>query len=374
MEKSSLVGILVGGVVLGAVVGAGATKALTKKGTEPGMPESTTCSSTGGPASADQPLFSLNGKTYTQGMLPLEIQGQITRAQNQAYNELGNVLKEYAVRVFLAKEKNLDVNNPPPLNEMLGSAEVSEDEISKIVEMQKANIPKGMPMEEVRKQIKMALGQRKSGEAIGQKFAQLEQSGDFKMLLTAPEGKPIQTDGFPQKGNKDAAVKVAIVTDYLCGHCRHRAEEYEAAMTDFSDRVQFTRIIMSLNPEGLSGELAKGAFCAYKANPELFWKYHTLGEKVPFEAARPSQMSTDPKKQFRDTALGVAKDAGFDVAEFGKCLESKEAEASVRSSGEMLSAAGVDGTPTIFLNGKKVVVAPGKLPDAIKDALAKAGK
>lgn len=374
MEKGSLVGILVGGVVLGAVVGAGATKALTKKGNEPGMPESTTCSATGGPSSQDQPLFSLSGKTYTQGMLPLEVQGQITRTQNQAFTELGNVLKEYAVRVFLAREKNLDVNNPPPLNEMLGNAEVSEEEINRIIEMQKANIPKGMSLEEIRKQIKMALGQRKAGEAVGQKFAQLEQSGEFKMLLNAPEGKPLQTDGFPQKGNKDGAVKVAIVTDYLCGHCRHRAEEFDAAVTDFSDRVQFFRIIMSLNPEGLSGYLAKGAFCAHKANPELFWKYHALGEKVPFEAARPSEMSTDPKKQFKDTTLGVAKEAGYDVAEFDKCLDSKEAGDHVKSSGEMLSAAGVDGTPTIFLNGKRVVVAPGKLPDTLKDALSKAGK
>jgi len=364
MEKGTVIGILVGGVVLGGVLGAGTMKTLSRKDSV--MLDTNSC------ASATQPLISIEGKVYSQADFPIAVQGDLTRLQNQAFEQMNGYLKETALRMILAKEKGKDVSNPPPITELLDSVQASEEEINAILEAQKKNLPAGMKIEEAKKQIAMYISRQKSAGALEQKLAQLEQDGKVKMLLNPPTAREVNTDGQPSKGPATAAVKVVIVTDFLCGHCRHRSEEFEQSITELSDKVQFTRMTFALQPDGLSGSLARGAFCAQKQSADLFWKYHAKAEQVPLEAAH--SVSPDATKEFNNHALGVAKEAGLDVNAFEQCLASKEARDFVKSTSDTLAAAGVDGTPIFFINGRRMQVNPGKLSAVVKEALAKPAK
>jgi protein-disulfide isomerase len=369
MEKSTVIGIVVGSVALGAVLGAGTMQAVGKKTFDPASAQ---CALSSGMYAPEQPLFTLEGKNITATTLPLAVQGDLTRIQNQAYEQLNGYLKEVALRMFLAKEKGKDLNNPPPLMELLDDATVTEQEINTILEAQKNNLPAGMKIEDAKKQIEMYLKRQKAGGLVEKKIAEVEQSGKMKLLLSAPAGKPVSTEGQPFRGPANASLKVTIVTDFLCGHCRHRAEEFEQAFTDHGSKVQFVRMTFALQPEGLSGSLARGAYCAHKQNPELFWKYHAGAEKIPLEASRPT--SPDAAKEFNNHAIGVAKEVGLDVNGFEQCLNSPDAQEFVRNTGDTLAAAGVSGTPTIFFNGRIVQVAPGQLSSFVKEALAKEAK
>jgi protein-disulfide isomerase len=364
MEKGTVIGILVGGIALGGALGAGTMKTLSRK--DAVLLDNNPCST------ATQPLVTVEGKTFTQNDLPLSIQGDITRIQNQSYDQLTGYLKETALRMVLAKEKGKDVNNPPPLMELLDGSEASEQEINSILEAQKKNLPAGMKIEDAKKQIATYISRQKAAGALEQKLAQFEQDGKIKVLVNPPFARALSTEGQPSRGSATSAVKVVIVTDFLCGHCRHREEEFEAAVTENADKVQVTRMTFSLSPEGLSGTLARGAFCALKQSPDLYWKYHAGAKKVPLEAAHSA--SPEPTKEFNNQALGVAKEAGLDVNAFEKCLASQEAQDFVKKTNDNLAAAGVNGTPTIFINGARMQVNPGKLSAVIKDALAKSAK
>jgi protein-disulfide isomerase len=380
MEKATVVGIVIGSVALGAVLGAGTMQAMGKKSFDPAAAQ---CALSSGMYAPNQPILTLEGKSVSAADLPLSVQGDLTRIQNQAYEQMTGYLKEVALRMILAKEKGKDVSNPPQLLELLDDATVTEQEVNAILDAQKKNLPAGMKIEEAKKQIEMYLKRQKAGGAVEKKLAEVEQSGKFKLLLTAPAGKPVNTEGQPTKGAANAAVKVVVVTDFLCGHCRHRAEEIEQAVTDHGSKVQFVRMTFALQPEGLSGALARGGFCANKQNPELYWKYHAGAEKVPLEAAHAghnhanndhSNASPDTQKEFNNHALGVAKDAGLDVSAFEKCLTSPEAQDFVRKTNDTLAVAGVSGTPTFFVNGRLVQVAPGQLSAFVKEAVANTAK
>lgn len=102
MEKGTVIGILVGGVALGAVLGAGTMQAMSKKNFDAGSAQ---CALSGGMFGPTQPIFNLEGKNVSPADLPLSVQGDLTRIQNQAYEQLNSYLKELALRMLLSKEK-----------------------------------------------------------------------------------------------------------------------------------------------------------------------------------------------------------------------------------------------------------------------------
>ena len=63
----------------------------------------------------------------------------------------------------------------------------------------------------------------------------------------------------------------------------------------------------------------------------------------------------DPKT-FLEKAKKIANKSNLDVHNFEACVNSKEAYDSVSKTNHTLSSLGVKGTPTFFLNNKKLLV------------------
>ena len=55
----------------------------------------------------------------------------------------------------------------------------------------------------------------------------------------------------------------------------------------------------------------------------------------------------------------IAKEAGLDVAQLETCLNSPEAKAFVKETGDIASSLGVTGTPTFFLNNRRLSLGHG---------------
>ena len=62
----------------------------------------------------------------------------------------------------------------------------------------------------------------------------------------------------------------------------------------------------------------------------------------------------------KEPALAIATAAGIDAAKIEACLASPEAQAFVKNTSEAMQKAGVSGTPTFFMNGRKLPLQPGK--------------
>ena len=115
----------------------------------------------------------------------------------------------------------------------------------------------------------------------------------------------------------------------------------------------------SLDPNGLSGQLIKGAYCAQEEGEQAFWKYHNAAFEYQINPAKMEEFT--PKK--------VASVAGLDMKKFEACLKSPKVEELLTKTNEILHANGVNSTPSFFLNNRKIVLQGKGLTKAIEEQI-----
>jgi protein-disulfide isomerase len=132
-------------------------------------------------------------------------------------------------------------------------------------------------------------------------------------------------------------------------------------MSEFPDRVRFVYRDFPLDFHAGARPAAEAARCA--AAMGRFWEYHDL-----LFVAQPEFS--------RDQLVGYAARLGLDRTAFASCLDSGRSRAAVDADISEGRARGVRGTPTFFVNGRRLVGAQPveAFRDAIRDALEDARK
>jgi protein-disulfide isomerase len=93
----------------------------------------------------------------------------------------------------------------------------------------------------------------------------------------------------------------------------------------------------SLHPDACHAAVA--AECA--GQQEKFWEYH-------------DQLFEHQRALDRDSLFRYARDVGLDIAPFRTCLDDPATMDRVRADVTAGTKVGVDSTPTIFINGRRV--------------------
>ena len=371
MSQGKVVGILLGGVALGAVLGAGFVNQFgkPKKGADLA---GATCGIDGGNGTAAG-IFELDGKAYAADAFPPDVRDTLFQIQTQSYETTSNFARELALRVALATEQKVDISKSlPPLRSLLTVGDVSEEEMKKFYDSNKQSIPPNTTYAQIKPQLQQFLISQKVGELSRTKVTELTSAGRMKLLVPAPVAPVVNLpiDKFPSKGPADAKVTVVESSDYLCPHCRTVQPEVEKLLKENPGTVRFVQANFALRPDQLSGALARGGHCAFKQGNDAFWKYHEKAFAVPLEAATP--VTPDANKEFDGHALKAAQDAGLDAAGFQACLASEETKKAVEDQNNVLAGAGVSGTPTFFINNRKVTLGATTLTQAVQTALSTA--
>jgi protein-disulfide isomerase len=193
------------------------------------------------------------------------------------------------------------------------------------------------------------------GKTYIAELATLKKEGRYRNFLVRPIAPEvnINIEGYPFQGPKDAKFVLVEASDYTCGHCKTTHPEVKKVLEKHKGKIKFVQMNFALQPHGLSGKLVAGAWCAQKQGK--FWDYHNLAFEHEFDT-----------KDFN--AEGIAKVAKLDMKKFKKCTEDKAADDFIHKTNDMLSAVGVNGTPSFFLNNKKLVLRAG-LEQAVNEAM-----
>jgi protein-disulfide isomerase len=315
------------------------------------------------------PVFSLDDKVYVMGDLPVEMRNTLIESQVSAFERAQATVKEFALRVTKAKEKDPTVTTDklPPLQDLLTSTPPTDDEIKKFFEENKERLPPNVSFDQVKGQLAQFMVRQKMMDVMQKELAKLEEAGRLKMLMPEPASPEVNLDlaGFPAQGPEKSATVLVEASDYLCPHCREVQTEVASLLKDMGDKIRFVQVNFALHPDGLSGALARGAFCAYKQSADIFWKYHELAFKVSQDEAAKNDKEND-----KVIVASVGKEAGADPEKFAACVDSTEAVTYVQTSVSKMSQAGVTGTPTFFLNNKKLSVHGRPLKEIVRGAVA----
>lgn len=323
-------------------------------------------------------LFKVDGTVYTNGTLPRAVQMNYFSLSNSIYDAELNFLNQIALRIALAKDNKIDLSTTddlPSLETLLNIQDVTDADVDayykSILSQYGPSVFGGQTYAQIKPQLKMQMARQKTEQVVAAKIQEFTANGRISTFLAKPEAPAVKLDltGYPARGNPNATVTFVEVADYMCPHCRETAPMVEKLYKEFGDKVKFVHVSFPLNPAGLNGALARGAFCATQQGQDQFWKYYDHAFQVPWDKMNPKDVAS-ADKFFNDEALEVAKQANLDTSAFERCLVSEDANNYInRLKKDFNDSTGFKGTPTFYLNDRLVQVNPAQLEETLRNAL-----
>jgi protein-disulfide isomerase len=179
------------------------------------------------------------------------------------------------------------------------------------------------------------------------KFLLRGEMSDLTKDPLAENRAKIQMKDAPSIGDAKAPVTLVEYSDFECPVCRSLHDVVRGILPNYTGklRVVFKDFPLDqLHPWARTAAIA--GRCAYQQKPEAFWKMYDFiyDNQELISAANAWTKMTD-----------YAAQSGLDADTFKSCAASEEAAAAVnasRANGELLE---VSSTPTVFVNGRRLV-------------------
>jgi len=160
------------------------------------------------------------------------------------------------------------------------------------------------------------------------------------------------------RGPASAQLTIVEFSDLECPHCKQAQPVIDKLLGDFPNaRLVFQQFpIEAAHPWAFKA--ATWAQCVGRENNEAFWKFVN---GVYDDQLNIDSQNADAKMKEHATA------AGADAARAATCAARPETAKAVRDSLELGKAVGVSGTPTVFINGRKIAGITSLPYDMLKD-------
>ncbi|GGJ30229.1 DsbA family protein [Deinococcus roseus] len=185
--------------------------------------------------------------------------------------------------------------------------------------------------------------------------------------------KTLDLTGQPTIGNLDARVTVIAFEDFKCPICK----QFDGSIFNTIEekyiktgKIKYGfRNYMVISPNADSKTAAIAGECVYNQNKDLFFPFSHL----MYRAQGDESTTWATKERILEVAAYIPD---INKDELGKCIDSNTYEKEVLNDQSVGSNAGVNGTPSLFVNGIKVTnpLDETTMLKAIDDALAKAGQ
>jgi protein-disulfide isomerase len=278
------------------------------------------------------------------------------------YGDLNEQLKpavnDLRLRIYEAERQAIDAR----INELLLDAEArrrritrddlirveifdklkkpTEADIAKFYEDNRARIPGGL--EVARTEIANFLEQQSRASLEQALVERLRSTAQVRILLAEPAGyvQKISTDDDPSRGPLNAPVTVVMFTDFQCPACSATHPVLDEVLKQYGARV---RLVVRDFPLDQHQWARKAAEAANAANAQgKFFEYIAILYK--------NQQALDVPSLKK-----YASDLGLDRARFDADLDSGKYAAEVAHDVADGKAYGIGSTPTIFINGVRLL-------------------
>ncbi|HVW76535.1 MAG TPA: thioredoxin domain-containing protein [Alloacidobacterium sp.] len=183
-----------------------------------------------------------------------------------------------------------------------------------------------------------------------------------KWDLSKNPADSISTDSRPVRGNAQAKVTIVNFDDLECPYCaRMHAQLFPDTLNRYKDQIKIIYKdypLIEIHPWALRASI--DANCLAAQNPTAYWNYvdylHTHGEDI----TGPDRDAAKSAAMLDKLARDEGQRSSLDNSKLNACL-AKQDDSVVRASMKEGEALGVDGTPTLFINGERL---SGALPES----------
>lgn len=170
----------------------------------------------------------------------------------------------------------------------------------------------------------------------------------IRSLLSGGDGSepaPVATDAFdltgsPVRGPADAPVTIVAFSDLQCGFCARANGTVERALAAYPGRVRWVFKHFPLENHTDAPLAHRAALAAHQQG--RFWEMHDA-------------IFATQRNMGREALLAHAAELKLDLAKFTADLDSDRFNALIERDLKEGAKAGVEGTPTFFVNGQPLV-------------------
>lgn len=167
-----------------------------------------------------------------------------------------------------------------------------------------------------------------------------QQTPTVSVAAGSPGANPPQV-----KGRADARVTIEEFGDYQCPPCGALYPELEKIMADYGDRVRLVfrhYPLVRIHPNALAA-----AHAAEAAGMQgKFWEMH--------DQLYRGQKSWERSGDVRGAFAAYARTLGLDAERFSRDMSGDAVDTRVTADHERAKSLGVDSTPVLFVNGRKL--------------------
>ena len=191
------------------------------------------------------------------------------------------------------------------------------------------------PFEEMEGRIMAHLQRQLETQRRAALTRELRERYPVKVALVPPRAD-VSADDDPFMGPPDAPVTLIEFSDFQCPYCRRVQGVLKRLMTAYHGQLKL--VFRDFPLRQIHPEAQKAAEAAQCANDQgQFWPYHD-------RLFATTDLATEDLKQY-------AVELGLDAEAFNACLDSDKYRQEVQGDIDDALAAGVNATPSFFVNG-----------------------
>ena len=186
---------------------------------------------------------------------------------------------------------------------------------------------------------RIAVDAAKSGQDVKNALANsalVKAAANRNRVLLDPVA--ISLEGAPFKGPAAAKVTLVEFSDFQCGFCIRAVGQLNDVLKAFPKDVRLVYKQFPLDSHSQAAVAARASLAAHEQGK--FWPLH-------------DRMYAQSREINRARVLAWAHELGLDLPRFTATLDSKATLQAVERDLDEGSRIGVEGTPTLFINGKK---------------------
>jgi len=267
------------------------------------------------------------------------------RVTQLLYQNRRNMLDQVVGEILIenaAKAANQPVDTYVAQDATKRAVPVTEAEIVQFFEANRDRA-QGRTLEQLRGQITDFLASQRTLQARAQLVTELKaRTTAIKVMLDPPRHTVATTASDPVRGVASAPVTIIEFSDYQCPFCARVNPTLDQVRKTYGDQV---KIIFKDFPLPNHPQAPKASEAAHCANEQgKYWEMHD------HMFANQRALNVPELKQY---ALALSLDA----AKFNQCLDSGKHAPLVAANLAQGEKMGVNSTPTLYINGRALIVA-----------------
>ena len=287
-----------------------------------------------------QVLANINGENITSGDVEDSLQALIFDVQEQVYELRKNEVDANINDTLLVQEAHKrKITTSALLDAEVKPKPVTEEQARAFFEENKARVSGDFA--QTKDAIINYLQQTELRIAERAFVEKLRATASIQIFLTVPESPvfKISTKDQPSLGNANAGITIVAFTDYQCPSCAAIHPALERLVKESGDKI---RLVTRDFPLSQHAEAFKAAEAAEAAREQgKYWEY------IQVLMQNQSSLSVEKLKSF-------ATQLGLDRTRFDAALDSRKFAEMVQTDVDEGIKLGLKGTPTLFINGRRV--------------------